>query len=277
MNKMYMLTVRYHPNNIDFFEDFISFFLTYLLRWPKVIASIEEDGTPDRHLHCIFEDNTSRDREKIVRYLSKDFKPFMVKLKNTDTQLDPKLNHKAMQLTAKIKDEELYWKLGYPLKTSPVRVYTQGYEELDIQEYKLTYIRHKQLENKKIENVLGITQLTIKNCMAKIQDYYIKNKEKLKFDKHGSNLQYEMIKDKYSLIELNDRTFKKIYQHIRIWNEIGSYGDIEQELYSYNELQSERLEEQSKYELIERIKFLESKNEKLKNENNNLYLELNSK
>lgn len=277
MSKMYMLTVRYHPNNIDYFEDFISFFLTYILRWNKVVSSIEEDGTPDRHLHCIFEDNTSRDREKIVRYLSKDFKPFMVKLKNTETQIDTKFKFKAFQLTNKFKDEELYWRMGYPLKSSPVRVYTRGYEDLDIQEFKNTYIRHKQLENKEVSNVFGITQLTIKNCMAKIQDYYIKNKDKLIFTKDGSNLKYEMIKDRFSLIEINDRTFKKIFQHIRIWNEIGHYGEIEQELFAYDEFANDKLEEQSKYELIERIKYLEHINKELKIENNKLNLELSQK
>lgn len=277
--KMYMLTVRYHPNNIDYFEDFLSFFLNYAeQRWDTYLASIEMDDTPDRHMHCIFNDNKSKDRSKIQDYLNRAFKPFYEKIKSSETKADKKLRQYAFNLSDKYKDEEVYWRMGYPLKDNPKRVFIKGITEHEQKIYKINYQRHIELELKKPENVFGITQLTVKNALAKIQDYYIKNKTKLTFTKLGSNLKYEMIKDKYSLIEINDNTFKKIYQHIRIWNDIGDIAEIAEELYAYdeNDIASNDLMEASKITLINKIEYQEKLIKELKSKIIQYEIELES-
>jgi hypothetical protein len=271
---MYMLTVRYQPNDIQLFEDFISFFLTYILRWKKVVASIEFDGTPDRHLHCIFEDNTSRDRDKIVRYLSKDFKPFMEKLKNKATQIDPKLKTKAFQLTPKYKDDELYWRIGYPLKTSPPRVFTQGFEELEIQEHKNAYLRYIQLENKKIENIHSFTHLTIKTILPQVFDYFQKNKEKVIMTQLGTNIQDLMEEDDYSFIEVS----KEKINYVRRLLRKKFYGEQFDTSTFYDDPEITLETDTPKYKLLEEIEFYKNQIrnkdieiKELQDENDKLY------
>lgn len=270
MSKVYMLTVRYQPNDIDLFEDFIAYFFTqYFLRWTKVIAGIEYDGTPDRHLHCIFEDNTSRDRGKVMYYLTKDFKPFFLKLKDTATQVDKTLHSKAFQLSDKYKNEELYWRMGYPLKQSPHRVHIRGFEELEVHKYKDAYIRYIQQKNRKVENVVSFRHLTIKTVLPQVFNYFIKNKSLVTMSDIGTNIQDLMEDDNYSFIEISRDKINYVRRMLRR----RFYPEYEASSF-YDDPEITLTSDTPKHKLLEEIEFYKYKMEELQKENSELNEEI---
>lgn len=215
----YLLTIRYHSTNNDYFEDLIPFFLNYIKNF-KNITSIEKDGTTERHLHSIFEADSkyAKDRFALASKINTAFKTKINMLKDTPTRYNAKMNIKgyAFFLNNKEEPEELYYRLGYPLKENPVRLYYVGFTEMELKEYQINYKNFLALENKKPENVDSFTHLTIKNVIPKVFDYIRKNKEKLTMDKYGMNLQILMEKDGYIFIELNEKHMKYLRRFIRI-------------------------------------------------------------
>ena len=214
----YLLTIRYHNTNNDYFEDFIPFFLNYIKNF-KHITSIEKDGTTDRHLHSFLElQEYGKDRDAITGKLNTAFKSKISKLKQTATRYDKKMRMKGTSfiLNNKEKTDELYYRLGYVLKENPVRLYHNGFTDTELEDYKINYIRFKQLENKKPENVDNFTHLTIKNVIPKCFDYIRKHKKHITMTEYGTNLQFLMEKDGYIFIEISEKHMKYLRRFIRL-------------------------------------------------------------
>lgn len=258
----YLLTIRYHSTNNDYFEDLIPFFLNYIKNFQN-ITSIEKDGTTERHLHSIFEGTTiAKDRNAIASKIHTAFKTKTQMLQDTPTRYDKKMNIKgtAFFLNSKYKDEELYYRLGYPLKENPVRLHYVGFTEMELKDFHINYKNYLALENKKPENVDSFTHLTIKNVIPKVFDYIRKNKDRLTMDRFGMNLQILMEKDGYIFIELNEKHMKYLRRFIRIhfndsdYDRLANeswYDDPDERPFQSYITEIDRLKERlSKYEII---------------------------
>ena len=261
MEHYYMLTIRYQSSNTDFFEDLISFFKANIAdNFTKHISSIEFDGTSDRHLHFIFECSKKKDRSKVLPYLKGLFNPIIKKTRLSDTLIDKNWKYKSFQLTNKFKDDEVYYKLGYGMKASPVRFWYKGFTIQQVYDYKENYLNFLKIENKKPTSTFNFTHLTIKNVIPKMCDYVRKNKEKIVWDKLGTNLKYLMMREHYIFIELSKEKMEHIYQHLKLWFDEDKFDDeIQLQTYNYNdEITSVGIDlsDTPRYELVKEIEHL---------------------
>lgn len=111
------ITFRAHVSEPQLFEDFINIFLPILNNFEKYAYSIEEDNTPNRHIHAIFTSISLKDKSKIDQKFNtkfmKDFKKSLG-IKQTDWQhaYDSKFLPDTLEDVMKV--------LGYVLKDDNV-------------------------------------------------------------------------------------------------------------------------------------------------------------
>jgi hypothetical protein len=174
----FFLTIRFHPNDVKIFEDYISQLLS-LIEEDTYIWCIENDNTPDRHFHAVIsnviKDKHYKDRDKLKQLLLPRLKTYLKKVFN-QTDVDPHARTKAMNLSDKLEDgfrnKSGEDKVGYCLKEFCIR---QGgtITEEDKEKHKLIYLNQKTITEHKVKNYIEIKTLTLKTAFTYMYDYYI--------------------------------------------------------------------------------------------------------
>lgn len=107
-----LLTIRAQQNEIDLFEDTLNLILPILQTYPSYIYTVEDDNTPNRHIH-IFLQNPSKAKEvdssKVFQKFQKIKKNLMKYIKLQQTQEQPFWDSRLVQNTP----EDFFKVLGY--------------------------------------------------------------------------------------------------------------------------------------------------------------------
>ena len=174
----FFLTIRFHPQDVKIFEDYISQLLS-LIEQDTYIWCIENDNTPDRHFHAvipnIIKDKHYKDRDKIKQLLLPRLKTYLKKVYN-QTDIDPQARTKAMNISDKLEDGFINKsgedKVGYCLKEFCIRRGGTITEE-DKEKHKLIFLNQKTITENKVKNYIEIKTLTLKTAFTYMYDYYI--------------------------------------------------------------------------------------------------------
>ena len=99
-NRFGLLTIRAQQNEIDVFEDTLKLILPILFTYPSFIYTIEDDNTPNRHIH-IFLQNDSKAKEldcsKVFQKFNKVKKNLKGYIKLKQTQEKPFWDERMIQ------------------------------------------------------------------------------------------------------------------------------------------------------------------------------------
>lgn len=112
------ITFRAHVSEPQLFEDFINIFLPILTTFTHYVYSIEEDNTPNRHIHTLFNlTSAMKDRSKIdQKFNNKFMKEFKKSLGMKQTEWVAAYDSKMIENTK----EDFLKVLGYCIKDDNV-------------------------------------------------------------------------------------------------------------------------------------------------------------
>jgi len=111
-NRFGLLTIRAQQNEVDVFEDTLKLILPILFTYPAFIYTIEDDNTPNRHIH-IFLQNCSKakslDASKLFQKFDKVKTKLRAYIKLKQTQEKPFWDERLIPNTP----EKFFEKIGY--------------------------------------------------------------------------------------------------------------------------------------------------------------------
>lgn len=205
----YFITARCHVSETEVFEEYLTILLPFIKNREVYHYSIENDGTCDRHIHALLEDN-AKDRDAFMRKLNtKQFKEFWHFLKKTKLSVKEQLTY-----TEIIKEEEVKNTIGYIFKETNSR---QGSSKMDDQKYIVECVRlYWTLERRRAEvaqsNIKDVVLMTGKNFYAKVQQFC--QTTCTRYD--DPDLLYKMKKSSYGFINLSRRQKEEGFRELRI-------------------------------------------------------------
>lgn len=125
----FFYTCRFHPNDLNSFESFLSIFLVLiksLVEKKKIIKYryvIEKDETPSRHLHLLFE-SKHKDRNALMKFFQKQkdlqiFKKFLFQ----ETETDPNRAFCINTVKSNEQNPKQTWEyyIGYTYKEEDIK------------------------------------------------------------------------------------------------------------------------------------------------------------
>lgn len=212
-NNFAFITYRAHISEPQVFEDFINLFLPYIsLKFPNYIYSIEDDDSPSRHIHILLQ-HESKDSQKLKQKLeAKYFKDFKKSLQNKQTDLRVALKFGKgpdgddFGFTMKIEDKMKC--IGYIFKDITRRNRDGGLSQSLITQCCDFYFSNRRIKNATDNDW---KQLTTKNIHIKIEEYCKTTKQ----DVMSPLLQFNMVKDKYTFIQLSTKQRKMAFAELR--------------------------------------------------------------
>lgn len=210
------ITFRAHVSEPQVFEDFISFFLPHISsKFPFYIYSIEDDDSPSRHIHLLLQHN-EKDKQKLKQKIeAKQFKEFTKLLKNKETALSHAIKYgkgpdgEDFGFTMKIEDKMKC--IGYIFKDITRRNKLSGLSQSLITQCCDFYFANRRIKNA-TDNDWKI--ITTKNIHTKVEQFC---KEKNQ-DLNSPLLQHNMVKDKYTFINLTTKQRKMAFAELRYYN-----------------------------------------------------------
>jgi hypothetical protein len=270
-SKFSFITFRAHVSEPQLFEDFISYFLPYIsMKFPFYIYSIEKDDTPDRHIHILLQHYETEKQKLKQKIEAKWYKDFNKSIKDKQTDLKCAIKYgkgpdgEDFGFTMKIEDKMKC--IGYIFKDITRRNKTSGLSQSLITACCDFYFANRRIKNA-TDNDWKI--LTTKNIHVKIEEYCKTTGQ----DVMSPLLQFNMVKDKHTFIQLSTKQRKMAIAELRYYNGNNNI-EIRQDLcdeYIYDQQinpYGKGLEHQDNYdkikELEEQIYILKTENEKLK-------------
>jgi hypothetical protein len=264
-NKFCFITYRAHISEPQVFEDFINTLIPYIsLKFPNYIYSIEKDDTCDRHIHLLLQ-HDEKDKQKLKQKIeAKYFKDFKKSIQDKQTDLTCAIKYgkgpdgEDFGFTMMIEDKMKC--IGYIFKDITRRNKNGGLSQSLITQCCDFYFSNRRIKNTTDNDW---KQLTTKNIHIKIEEYCKTTGQ----DVMSPLLQFNMVKDKHTFIQLSNKQRKmaiaelaisqgKDNQKIRTEMEGEEY--VQSEYYTPDEIMS-------KYKnLLEETKRLRDENEKLK-------------
>lgn len=183
--KYFFITIKFHPNDVNIFEDFIAQLLG-LIEDDTKIWCIEKDNTPDRHFHAVvsnkIKDKEYKDRHNFKQLLVPRLKTYLKKVFN-HTEVDNTARTKAINISDMLdesyrnKDNED--KIGYCAKDFTLRCGGNISAE-DKEKHKLIYLNSKKITENTIKNTLETKTITIKTAITYMYDFFIQYKPPIK-------------------------------------------------------------------------------------------------
>lgn len=204
------ITFRAHVCETQVFEDFINIFLPILSTFTHYAYSIEEDNTPNRHIHCIFNLTSSmKDKSKIdQKFNNKFMKDFKKSLPLKQTQWAVAYDSKLIENTK----EDFLKVLGYCIKDDnvsrrrikniPTNFLTQGIK---------FHVSTARNEDNAVKNDIKI--ITSKNFHVSCEQFAEKNNMTV----HDWELIPKMTHQRHSF-QISARDLKKYESELRFMN-----------------------------------------------------------
>lgn len=206
----YLFTFRPQITEQELFENFLTIFIPEIKKLNKYSYSVEDDGTLQKHIHCVAE-SKAKDLSAFKQIFNKKiFKEFKTTLKAKQT------NEHGFD-DQKIRDEDFLKVLGYVNKETQClrREYNFTNEEI-LQAVEYYYTSKHIDKHKHIDN--DWTILTTKNAHVIIEDYVrIHNIDYNDFLVE-QDIKMRMIKDKYSFASISKKQIATIFNELIIAN-----------------------------------------------------------
>jgi len=207
------ITFRAHVSEPQVFEDFINTFLPYIsLKFSFYIYSIEDDDTSSRHIHLLLQ-HDQKDKQKLKQKIeAKYFKDFSKSIKDKQTNLSCALKYgkgpdgEDFGFTMKIEDKMKC--IGYIFKDITRRNKTSGLSQSLITQCCDFYFSNRRIKNTTDNDW---KQLTTKNIHVKIEEYCKTTGQ----DVMSPLLQFNMVKDKHTFIQLTTKQRKMAFAELR--------------------------------------------------------------
>lgn len=216
----YLLTVRCHPADIPYFEEFLHIFFTKFCQ-NEYYWAIEKDGTSDRHLHYLSRGENPKDIERVVnKFNAKIFQEFKNRLKDSDTLwIDKITNDNPGQGFLNIKTvpkDEFGVTLGYILKEAPARRYTGKLKPDEIENYiNLHYINVRNKAKARDPELDSLKIISARTMVTKIIDYC--KRTGTRYD--CLELYYNMVKAGYFFYNISGQVRARCFRELRIYKE----------------------------------------------------------
>lgn len=210
----YFLTIRAHVADHKYFEDFILFFLQ---DFKPYCYSIEKDGSPDRHLHCLLQDfkDFSKIQQKFKKQWYANFKKVLnfhsnSKWIDTKTSIDSCgtgfINYKT------VPSDEVDMTIGYIFKDNASRRDSSAIPEEKLLSCIKLYYTHEKLKAKNTIQECEYKILSDRTAPAYILDFCKRTDTRL----DNPNLCYLMAQHKLMLYNISDRKLTKMLRELRI-------------------------------------------------------------
>lgn len=246
----FFLTFRAHPSEPQVFEDFILIFLKTIQKKSRYAWSIEWDGTPQRHIHCVLCDVP--DISKVNQLLNtKHYKLFKQSLDDKYTTWNSDDDNKGFQNIIRIDDSDpekstIYY-LGYTNKHNNSRRDQKDFTQQEITDAVKEYHSIKRISHRPEKNN-NIKLITNKNIYQNIISFVENPENDTSYD--DRYLKYKTIKSGFGYSQVSDKTEEKVFQELRIMNnqewkndkEISNLKSIPQQetvdIYKYEELKN---------------------------------------
>lgn len=208
------ITFRAHVSEPQVFEDFISTFLPYVsLKFSFYIYSIEDDDSPNRHIHLLLQHN-EKDKQKLKQKIeAKYFKDFSKSIQDKQTDLKHAIKYgkgpsgEDFGFTMAIEDKMKC--VGYIFKDITRRNKTSGLSQSLITQCCDFYFANRRIKNTTDNDW---KQLTTKNIHIKIEEYCKATGQ----DVLSPLLQFNMVKDKHTFIQLTTKQRKMAIAELAI-------------------------------------------------------------
>lgn len=261
------ITFRAHVSEPQVFEDFISIFLPYVsLKFSFYIYSIEDDDTSSRHIHLLLQ-HDQKDKQKLKQKIeAKYFKDFSKSIQDKQTDLKCAIKYgkgpsgEDFGFTMKIEDKMKC--IGYIFKDITRRNKTSGLSQSLITECCDFYFANRRIKNTTDNDW---KQLTTKNIHVKIEEYCKTTGQ----DVMSPLLQFNMVKDKHTFINLTTKQRKMAFAELRYYQG-NNNSNIRQDLTDDSEELSPHEYGFSKSDYVEKIENYENQIHELKIENEKL-------
>lgn len=195
------ITFRAHVSEPQLFEDFINIFLPILNNFEQYAYSIEEDNTPNRHIHAILSLNSSiKDKSKLdQKFNNKFMKDFKKSLGIRQTDWAHAYDSKYLPHTS----EDVLKVLGYVLKDDKVtrrrvknistNLITQGIK---------FHVSTARIDNSRVKN--DWKAIKPQNIHVFLEDFMTKNN----IDVNDTELVPLMVKSKYTFNQITSKQLK---------------------------------------------------------------------
>lgn len=195
------ITFRAHVSEPQLFEDFINIFLPILNTFNTYAYSIEEDNSPNRHIHSIFNLTSSmKDRSKIdQKFNNKYMKDFKKSLGIKQTQWTAAYDSKMVENSL----EDFLKVLGYCIKDDnvtrrrvkniPINFLTQGIK---------FHVSTARIENSVVKN--DWKAIKPQNIHIFLEDFCEKNN----IDVSDTELVPKMVKSKHTFNQITSKQLK---------------------------------------------------------------------
>lgn len=273
------ITFRAHVSQPHIFEDFMSVFIPYISSNFSIYTySVEKDDSPDRHIHmALVVDEKIYDTQKLKQKIeAKWFRDFKDRCHLGPTDIKHayvlKFNEDPDDNTTKIKMNQLDHKMkiiGYIHKDINRRTEIRGLSQSLITACCDFYFANRRIQNK-VDNDWKL--LTTKNIHVKIEEYCKETGQ----DVMSPLLQFNMVKDKHSFIQLSTKQRKMAFAELR-YHQGNNDPQIRQDLTD----DSEQLDIQeygfSKSDYVAKLENYQDEIHKLKMENEQLKIMLSKK
>lgn len=219
-NNFCFITYRAAEGEPQVFEDFISIFLPHIsLKFPNYIYSIENDGTPSRHIHLLLQHHESEHGKLKQKIEAKYFTDFKKSIQDKQTDLTVAFKYGSKSRDTALTAEKLF---GFTMKIED-KMKCIGYIFKDItrrnnngglSQSLITQCCDFYWSNRRIKNATDNDwkQLTSKNIHIKIEEY-CKTTEQ---DVLSPLLQFNMVKDKHTFIQLTTKQRKMAIAELAI-------------------------------------------------------------
>lgn len=228
----YFLTIRAHVADHKYFEDFILFFLQ---DFKPYCYSIEKDGTPDRHLHCLLQDfkDFSKIQQKFKKQWYTNFKKvlnFHSNSKWIDTKVSLSscgtgfINYKSVPI------DEVDMTIGYIFKDNASRRDSSAIPEEKLLSCIKLYYTHEKLKAKNTIQECEYKILSDRTAPAYILDFCKRTDTRL----DDPNLCYLMAQSKLMLYNISDRKLTKMLRELRIGEKQERDDDQETQQFLHN-------------------------------------------
>ena len=212
------ITFRAHVSQPQVFEDFMSVFLPYISSNFSIYTySIEKDDSPDRHLHmAVAVDEKIYDTQKLKQKIeAKWLRDFNKRLSLGPTDIKHayvlKFNEDPDDENKKIKMNQLEHKMkiiGYIHKEINRRTEISGLSQSLITKCCDFYFANRKMENK-VDNDWKL--LTTKNIHILTEQFCKETGQ----DVMSPLLQYNMVKNKYTFIQLSVKQRKMAFAELK--------------------------------------------------------------
>lgn len=204
------ITFRAHVSEPQLFEDYLNIFLPILNNFEKYAYSIEEDDTPNRHIHVILSLNSSiKDKSKLdQKFNNKFMKDFKKSLGIKQTAWEHAYDSKYLPDT----QEDVLKVLGYVLKEDncPRRRVKNISTNLITQGIKF-HVSTARIENSSVKNDWKI--INSKNFHIMLEHYAQKNNMTV----HDWDLIPRMTHDRHTF-QISARDLKKYESELKFAN-----------------------------------------------------------